>query len=64
MKLVKVLHFLCLFWKMVQTHLHQAQRCKTLDISFPVFEIIGKLGFQHTLDSCALQMHCLSESFK
>lgn len=37
MKLVKVLRFLCLFLKMVQTHLHQADRCKKLDISFAVF---------------------------
>lgn len=61
MKLVKVLHFLCLSLKMVQIHLHQAQRRKKLDISFPVFEITGKLGFEHTLDSYALQIHCLSE---
>lgn len=64
MKLVKVLHFLRLFLKMVQTHLLQAQRCKRLHTSFPVLEIIGKLGFQHVLNRCALQMHALSESFK
>lgn len=64
MKWVRVLHFLCFFLKMIQTHIHQAERCKKLDISFAVFEIIGNLGFQHALDSCALQMHFLSELFK
>lgn len=64
MELVKVSHFMYLFLQAVQTHLHRAHSYKRLHISFPMFEVIRKLGVQQAPKICALWMYCLAESFK